>query len=443
MAIPTTSLTLPALLSRTLNALLPVFNDELSTSLPQVQQLLQNSLTDLILARRMIDTLGIFSENESLEDIGDNEMVYMAVDWVFAEVQSRVNGDGLQGRIHVLERSKELTLDQHVKSFAQAAYEAFLWLLESYDFPLQNGQTYGGSTALPLDPAGRRDAKIKQFKMEKAMKEKVSATTGITITSSAVPAILGLINYTVSDSATSSTSRINISTPSTSVNSENTTSIRTATIALLSLLLTQTHTALASIEQELDLLESASMSAHIESEDRERVERQRREAQKKQEGERSGLKEDETWRLDPPLRFGKGVKGGKVSELIDDRGKLTYVTADPQPMQPFTILPSSGLQNLSDRARLQSEVFRSSHRLPTMTIDEYLEEERARGNIITGGGPESENQLTESEQLALDAEDDGTVAAELKSEQKRLKDEKWARYTDTHRKGEGNTINRG
>jgi immunoglobulin-binding protein 1 len=57
--------------------------------------------------------------------------------------------------------------------------------------------------------------------------------------------------------------------------------------------------------------------------------------------------------------------------------------------------------------------------------------------------PESENQLTASEQLALDAEDDGTVDAELKSEQKRQKDEKWARYTDTHRKGEGNTINRG
>ncbi|KAJ9128362.1 hypothetical protein QFC24_000655 [Naganishia onofrii] len=421
MTIPTSSLTLPALLSRTLTSLLPVFNDEVSTSQPEVQQLLQDSLADLILARRMIDTLGVFSENESMEDIGDNEMVYLAVDWLFAEVQSRVNGDGLQGRIHVLERSK-------------AAYEAFLWLLETYDFPLQEGQTYGGSTAIPLDPAGRRDAKIKQYKMEKAMKEKVSASTGITITSSAVPAILGLINNTISDSATASMSRINISGPSTSVNAENTASTRTAAIALLSLLLTQTHAALASIEQELDLLKSASMSAHIESEDRERVERQRRETQRKQEGERTGLKEDETWRLDPPLRFGKGVRGGKVAELIDDRGK---------PTQPFTILPSNGLQNLSDRARLQSEVFRGSHRLPTMTIDEYLEEERARGNIITGGGPESENQLTASEQLALDAEDDGTMDAELKSEQKRQKDEKWARYTDTHRKGEGNTLNRG
>lgn len=51
--------------------------------------------------------------------------------------------------------------------------------------------------------------------------------------------------------------------------------------------------------------------------------------------------------------------------------------------------------------------------------------------------------MTESEQLAIDAEDDGTVRGERKAEQKRLKDEKWARYTDTHRKGEGNTLNRG
>lgn len=53
-----------------------------------------------------------------------------------------------------------------------------------------------------------------------------------------------------------------------------------------------------------------------------------------------------------------------------------------QPIRPFTILPSGTIE----RTRLQAEVFRPDHRLPTMTIDEYLEEERRRGNIITGGG---------------------------------------------------------
>lgn len=41
---------------------------------------------------------------------------------------------------------------------------------------------------------------------------------------------------------------------------------------------------------------------------------------------------------------------------------------------------------MDDRTRLQSEVFRASHRLPTMTIDEYLENEFESGRVITGGG---------------------------------------------------------
>lgn len=59
-----------------------------------------------------------------------------------------------------------------------------------------------------------------------------------------------------------------------------------------------------------------------------------------------------------------------------------------QPLRPFTILPSDA----ADRARLQAQVFGPGHRLPTMSIDEYLQIERERGNIITGGGyvaPES------------------------------------------------------
>ena len=57
--------------------------------------------------------------------------------------------------------------------------------------------------------------------------------------------------------------------------------------------------------------------------------------------------------------------------------------------------------------------------------------------------PGSENQLTTSEQLQLDSEMDGTAIGEEKAEEKRQKDENWARYTDTHPKGAGNTMNRG
>jgi immunoglobulin-binding protein 1 len=38
---------------------------------------------------------------------------------------------------------------------------------------------------------------------------------------------------------------------------------------------------------------------------------------------------------------------------------------------------------------------------------------------------------------------EGTAMGENKSEEKRQKDEKWARYTDDNPRGQGNTMNRG
>jgi immunoglobulin-binding protein 1 len=57
--------------------------------------------------------------------------------------------------------------------------------------------------------------------------------------------------------------------------------------------------------------------------------------------------------------------------------------------------------------------------------------------------PQSEEQLTSSEQLALDTELDGTTFAEAREEEKRIKDEEWARFTEANPRGAGNTMNRG
>lgn len=57
--------------------------------------------------------------------------------------------------------------------------------------------------------------------------------------------------------------------------------------------------------------------------------------------------------------------------------------------------------------------------------------------------PASENQPTSKEQLAIDAEQDGTAFGEEKAEEKRLKDESWAQFTDSNPRGAGNTMNRG
>lgn len=53
------------------------------------------------------------------------------------------------------------------------------------------------------------------------------------------------------------------------------------------------------------------------------------------------------------------------------------LSKEGRPLQPFVIM--------NKREQLKSQVFGYGHNLPTMSIDEYLEQEKARGNIIEGG----------------------------------------------------------
>jgi immunoglobulin-binding protein 1 len=57
--------------------------------------------------------------------------------------------------------------------------------------------------------------------------------------------------------------------------------------------------------------------------------------------------------------------------------------------------------------------------------------------------PASLERPTTSEQLALDAEQDGSAFGARREEERRQKDEKWAMFTDANPRGAGNTMNRG
>ena len=145
-----------------------------------------------------------------------------------------------------------------------------------------------------------------------------------------------------------------MTTASTSVNPDSPDQ-RQVSLLLLRLLHTLALSSLTTIHVELEILASAPTSDTFQPPTDRREEAR---------GE-----DDTTWRLD------RAPSQAKPRELISGGGRV---------LRPFTILPST--TSMSDRERLRGEVFRSSHRLPTMTIDEYLEEERQRGNIITGGG---------------------------------------------------------
>ncbi|RMD43548.1 hypothetical protein DV735_g1513, partial [Chaetothyriales sp. CBS 134920] len=117
-------------------------------------------------------------------------------------------------------------------------------------------------------------------------------------------------------------------------------------------------------------------------------------------------------RLDGPGTMGGlGRRGGP---LLDTKGK---------PLQPFTIL--------GKRSQMQKGVFRPGHNLPTMTIDEYLEEERRRGGIIEGGGNANVPQ-EEPDEDNMDLVDAATIKAR-----------EWDEFVEANPKGAGNTLNRG
>lgn len=92
-------------------------------------------------------------------------------------------------------------------------------------------------------------------------------------------------------------------------------------------------------------------------------------------------------------------------------------------MQPFTLL--------GRRTEMQQGVFRPGHSLPTMTIEDYLDEEHRRGNVIEGGGEKSGIKPEVDE-------DDYNIA-----DQETLKARAWDEYTEANPKGAGNTLNRG
>ncbi|WWC87199.1 uncharacterized protein L201_002085 [Kwoniella dendrophila CBS 6074] len=399
-----TNLPLPQFYAQTLTTLQPIFDDTLSISDPSTQSTLTSALDNSYLIQRMINSLGVFSENESVDEIGEKELVFMSLGWVIGSAEEKGGLGGRDDRISSLQR-------------AETAHSNYLELLNSYgvltsEEQAESSNAANGQSSISKDPAKKREAKIRQYKREKELREKISNSLPDHPETSSSP--ITFILSTLPSSSTNRPSVVSMSSGSTSVNNEDAEEASKSTMVdILKLLHTLTISSLSSINMELELLSNApaSISQYVEQDPRE----VRRE------------EEDNTWRLDR-----QASSKARPRELISGNGKV---------LRPFTILPST--QQLSDRERLKGDVFKQSWRLPTMTIDEYLEEEQRRGNIITGGGQASYDAPTATELLELEAENDGSASAEESAEKKRLKDENWARFADENKKGAGNTMNKG
>ncbi|OJD12300.1 hypothetical protein AJ78_07076 [Emergomyces pasteurianus Ep9510] len=177
--------------------------------------------------------------------------------------------------------------------------------------------------------------------------------------------------------------------------------VRQLYLAEINLYTHQTFQALDMLSQELSMLSSVQATAPSTSPVYDHDTRQR------DSSDTTGFSD----RLD--IGLAKGIRRG-TGPLLSKTGV---------PLQPFVLT--------SKRTELREGVFRPGHNLPTMSIDEYLEEERKRGGIIEGGGEQS-GQPKEIDEDDLEKADEETMKARA-----------WDEFTEDNPRGSGNTLNRG
>lgn len=99
--------------------------------------------------------------------------------------------------------------------------------------------------------------------------------------------------------------------------------------------------------------------------------------------------------------------GNSEDSISINTNKNNYMNENMKQNNSITKLDKP-FKLVRNRKQVADGVFQYGHNLPTMTIDEYLDLEKRRGNIITGGGAAS------GIKKEIDEDDDTLIEIELK-----------------------------
>ncbi|KAL2754480.1 hypothetical protein ACRALDRAFT_1063305 [Sodiomyces alcalophilus JCM 7366] len=330
---------------------------------------------------RAVSRVSLFSPNEPLDDIATPDLPYLLANYHLAELHQKTTEPDPSHRRAALSRVRD-------------AYERFLALLDSYDalqgpyrtlYERYTDDPPSFSTVTSADPARRREAKIANFRAEKLLKDRLATLRRDPRYADAVRA----------DGDTD---------PVSGVDDE---IIRELYLAEVSFAAHMAFQGLEGINRELEVLAQATTAPHPQS----------------------GPSVADDARRRREEQDGSGGGAGGYTDRVEPRGRLPGSVGGPllsktgKPLQPFTLVGS--------RQEMTRNVFRPGHNLPTMSVDEYLAEERRRGGIIEGGGPSSYNR-PEPDEDDMDKADEDTYKARA-----------WDEFVEANPKGAGNTLNRG
>ncbi|CCC06924.1 unnamed protein product [Sordaria macrospora k-hell] len=356
-----------------------------------------------------ISILSLFSSNEGLEDLNTNDLPYLLVNYHLAELIQKIPSPTPSPA------ERKRLLDQ-----AREAYERYLHLLDSYEGLLNPTYkkrlerytdsptefTVAGASA--SDPNARRNAKIANFKAEKELRQKLAYLRQR-------PEYAAADLELDDDESTTDQTGGGGNTGDEEV-------VRSVHLAHLDLCTHLTFQALESLNREMEVLnmaprEPASLpSAQLRGNNQAGAGNDMGAQDDLRRRQGGADPRDYSDRLDMPLSRLQGILGGS-GPILSKEGR---------PLRPFTLTGT--------RQEIAKGVFRPSHNLPTMSIDEYLEEERRRGGIIEGGG---EASWKAGEKNPDDEDDHEKLDAET------MKARAWDEFVEANPKGAGNTLNRG
>ena len=338
---------------------------------------------------RTADALSVISPNDRLDEISTPALRMFLIPSLQADVQTRARIDPAEDRVTQRRKQVDASIGAARTFFAMvrrhsALPDSVVTLLRPY--MTKDAQQ-------PMAPADKRMFKIQVLKLEKAAQARLVAFRDAYRHRPTPPADV-FYDPLVESGADDDDDTEMVPVVSATLEVSPVAHLRSYLMLLIVLHALRTANALESLLQEKELLQAPPMP------------------------EAPDAPTDTTWRLDPSW-----TSPASDAPLLSESGR---------PLRPFTIIPK--------REQLKSEVFRPSHRLPTMSIDEYLEEETRRGRILPSTDKDAP---TPRAQRQVDSEQDGTRTADEAEEAARQEAIYWDAYTESHRRGEGNTMNRG
>lgn len=338
---------------------------------------------------RAADALSVISPNDRLDEISTPALRMFLIPSLQADVQTRARIDPAEDRVTQRRKQVDASIGAARTFFAMvrrhsALPDSVVTLLRPY--MTKDAQQ-------PMAPADKRMFKIQVLKLEKAAQARLVAFRDAYRHRPTPPADV-FYDPLVESGADDDDDTEMVPVVSATLEVPPVAHLRSYLMLLIVLHALRTANALESLLQEKELLQAPPMP------------------------EAPDAPTDTTWRLDPSW-----TSPASDAPLLSESGR---------PLRPFTIIPK--------REQLKSEVFRPSHRLPTMSIDEYLEEETRRGRILPSTDKDAP---TPRAQRQVESEQDGTRTADEAEEAARQEAIYWDAYTESHRRGEGNTMNRG